>query len=461
MNRTLRRILIGAGALSICLAASLTLTSCSEDGLSAYEIAVENGYEGTEEEWLESLNGTDGTDGEDATTETTYEMYTTLVSTGEYSGTYGEFLSEYIGGNYDLSYLMNRSLLSTVSITMVFEVESSSGFRPGSSSSSTTEETYAGSGVIYSVDTEEGDAYIITAYHNIYLSDSTNEDNICTDISCYLYGQEDDESYAMEATYIGGDISTDIAILKIDDSEILKGNEYVTSVTFGEYDNLYIGETVYAVGNNYGEGISANDGTLSLLSYDCTYEIDDYTATVRSFRYDAATNSGNSGGGVYNEYGELIGIVNCKMQSTGVEGMQYAVPVSVFEGLAYKVVSNYEANATTSNTKVSLQAEYSDTNSTVYLNTATGMYNTKADVVVSSVTASGVLATAGLQEGDVITSLELNPNGANNHTKEILHYYDIDEFLYWADKDDTLTINYTRDGVELTTTITLSYAETM
>ena len=456
MNKTLRRIIIGAGAISLSLAAAFTLTSCNE-GMSAYEIAVENGYEGTEEEWLISLQGSDGSDGSDAETETTYDMYEALVNSGEYSGTYSEFLKEYIGGNYDLSYLMNKSLLSTVSITMNFEVQQMSGFRPGSSSSSITTETYAGSGVIYEVDTNEGDAYIITAYHNIYNSDSITSDNICTDITCYLYGDDD----GMTAQYIGGDISTDIAILKIDDSDVLKDNQYVTSVTFGEYDNLYIGETVYAVGNNYGEGISANAGTLSLLSYDCTYEIDDYTATVRSFRYDAATNSGNSGGGVYNEYGELIGIVNCKMESTGVEGMQYAVPVSVFEGLAYKVVSNYEKNNTTTNSKVSLQAEYSDTNSTVYLNTATGMYNSKSEVVVESLTSGGVLQDAGLIEGDVITSLELNPNGANRHSKQILHSYDIDEFLYWANKDDTLAINYTRNGLEMSTTITLSYSYTM
>jgi len=68
---------------------------------------------------------------------------------------------------------------------------------------------------------------------------------------------------------------------------------------------------------------------------------------------------------------------------------------------------------------------------------------------------------AGLIEGDVITSLELNPNRANSHVKQILHSYDIDEFLYWANKDDTLTINYTRNGLEMSTTVTLSYSYTM
>lgn len=460
MNRTLRRILIGSGAATCALLASLSLVSCGNNGKSAYEIAVENGYEGTEEEWLESLNGTDGTDGSDASTETTYEMYETLVASGEFSGTYGTFLKTYLGNTYNIDALMNQSLMQNVSIITTWEVQTS-GFGPGRSSTTTTESSASGSGVFYQIDTNEGDAYIITAYHMVYDSTSTAEDGIASDIKCYIYGSESDSDQAMEATFIGGDLSEDIAILKIDDSEILKDNDLVESVTFGNADNLFIGESVFAVGNNKGQGLSANEGTLSLLSYDATYSISDYTATVRSFRYDAATNAGNSGGAVYNEYGELIGIVNCKMETTGVEGMQYAVPVSVVEGLAYHVVENYESTNKTTNTKVSLQATYEDDNSVAYINQATGMYNTKADVVVSKLESDGVLENAGLQVGDIIESLEINPDGANNHTKTINHYYEIDEFLYWASKDDTIKITYKRNGELYSVTTTLSYAAEM
>ncbi len=454
------------GTLSCaCLFSVVALTSCSlnskgEDGKSAYEIACENGFEGTEAEWLASLKGTNGTDGSNASSETTYEMYQRLVESSEFSGTYGEFLKNYLGNSYDLNSLMNSSLVQNVAIVTSFEVktQSSNGFI-GKPSTTYTTQTYQGSGVIYQLDKEEGDAYIITAYHVIYESDAKQEDGICTDITCYLYGADSDG--AMEATFIGGDISCDIAVLKIDNSDVIKNNSYINPVTFAESSNMYIGESVYAIGNNKGQGLSANAGTLSLLSYTCEYEISDYTASVRSFRYDAATNAGDSGGAVYNEYGELLGIINCKMETAGVEGIQYAVPVSTVEPLVYKVVRNYEQNNSTSNTKTKLQITTQDTSSQVYLNEATGKYDTKATVKVYSLTTGGVAEAAGLQVGDIITKIELNPGEANNHTKVVKHGYDISEFLYWAFKGDTLRVTITRDSVEQTIDITLSYADTI
>ncbi len=460
--RTIKRI----GVLSCaCLFSVLALTSCStsskgETGKSAYEIACDNGFEGTEAEWLASLKGTNGADGTNASSETTYEMYQRLVASSEFSGTYGEFLKDYLGNSYDLNSLMNSSLVQNVAIVSSFEVKTTtSGGFIGKPTTTYETQTYQGSGVIYDVDKEEGDAYIITAYHVIYESDAKQEDGICTDITCYLYGADSDG--AMEATFIGGDISCDIAVLKIDNSDIIKNNSYINAVTFADSANMYIGESVYAIGNNKGQGLSANAGTLSLLSYTCSYSISDYTASVRSFRYDAATNAGDSGGAVYNEYGELLGIINCKMETAGVEGIQYAVPVSIVEPLAYKIVRNYEQTNTTSNTKCKLQITTQDTSSQVYLNEATGKYDTKATVNVYSLTTGGVAEAAGLAVSDIITKVELNPNGVNNHSKVIKHGYDISEFLYWAFKGDTLRITFTRDGVEQTLDVTLSYVDSI
>lgn len=463
MVSTFRKI----GLLSVACTASLfALSSCSfnkgEDGKSAYEIACDNGFSGTEEEWLASLKGTDGTNGTNSVSETTYEMYQRLVASSEFSGTYGEFLTNYLNKTYDLNTLMNQSLVQNVSIITSYEVKTTSQGFIGKPTTSYTTQTYSGSGVIYDVDKEEGDAYIITAYHVIYESDAKQEDGICTDISCYLYGNEFDSDSKMEATFIGGDISCDIAVLKIDNSDIIKNNEYINAVTFADSSNMYIGESVYAIGNNKGQGLSANAGTLSLLSYTCEYEISDYQASVRSFRYDAATNGGDSGGAVYNEYGELLGIINCKMETTGVEGIQYAVPVSTVEPLVYKIVRNYEQSASTSNTKTKLQMTTIDSNSTIYKNEATGMYNTKSTVTIYALTEGGVAINAGLAVGDVITKVELNPGAStNNHTKVVKHGYDISEFLYWAFINDTLRVTYTRDGIENTIDITLSYTDSI
>ncbi len=462
MTNAFKKITIMTGITSIALASIFSLTSCKNSDtevVNAYDIAVANGYDGSESDWLASLKGTDGSDGEDAKTETAYSIYQSLLENTDYTGTYQEFLKEYMGENYSIDYYMNKSLMQSVEIVTTFTVTTTqTGFGPGRQQTTTQEQTYQGSGVFYSIDTTEGDAYIITAFHMIYESTSTSDNGICTNISCYLYGSDE----AMSATYIGGDISNDIAILKIDDSDVLKDNTMVSEVTFGTYNNLYIGESIYAVGNNKGQGLSAAEGTLSLLSYNCSYEISDYDATVRSIRYDAANNSGNSGGGVYNEYGELIGIVDCKMEEEGIEGLQYAVPVSTVEPIAYHVVTNYEKTGSTSNEKVYLGIVSQDKNSTAYINPETNMYNTKSEVTVNTINSTSILNGSGIAVGDIITKLELNKGATtNNRVINVYHGYDISEFLYYAEKGDTLTITYESNGVEHTIDVTLTYTEAM
>ncbi len=382
----------------------------------------------------------------DTTTETTYDMYTKVVEEDSYEGSYYEFLTEVLGEDYSISKLMNKSLLNVVSISATWTVSSKST-NPWQRSSSSTEESAAGSGVIYDIDKESGDAYIITCYHVVYNSNTSTNNGISTNISCYLYGQEYDD-YKMEATYVGGSISNDIAVLKISNSSILKSS-LASAVSIGSSDTNYIGEDVYAVGNNYAEGLSANAGNISLLSNDCEYTIGTTTVDIRCIRIDCAINGGNSGGALFNEYGELSGIVNCKMESEEVDNMAYAIPVSLVEGLVKKIINNYENNIQTL-TKAYLGITLEKKNAYVYYNTSVGAYLTSGDITVYSI-ESNSSAYGVLKTGDIIKTATLN-----GETITINNTYDLSDFMYNASLGDILTLIIERDNTTYKVEITLN-----
>ena len=139
------------------------------------------------------------------------------------SENYAEFYPGSGSGDTDGVKPLSKTLLSTVNITC------------GSALS-----TSAGSGVIYSIDKEKGDAYIITNCHVIYGNNKTPS----KDIKVYLYGMEL-ASYAIPATYLGGSVTYDIAVIKITNSEVLK-NSYATAIEFESSDNVRVFDKVYA-----------------------------------------------------------------------------------------------------------------------------------------------------------------------------------------------------------------------
>ena len=168
----------------------------------------------------------------------------------------------------------------------------------------TSSAAVSGSGFIAS-----SDGYIITNYHVIQNAYEGNFDiNVMT---------HDGTKYI--ATVVGTEQDNDIAVLKID-------AEGLNPVTFGDSDELAVGDTVYAVGNPLGElEFSMSTGHVSAKDRAITTE--ESTTPINVFQIDAAVNSGNSGGGLFNLAGELIGIVNAKYSASGVEGLGFAIPI--------------------------------------------------------------------------------------------------------------------------------------
>ena len=180
--------------------------------------------------------------------------------------------------------------------------------------------------------------------------------------------------------------TSDVALLKID----AKG---LTPVTLGDSDTMQVGESVYAVGNPLGElTYTMTAGIISAL--DREIAADRYT-TLNMFQLDAAVNSGNSGGPVYNAAGQVIGIVTAKYNESGVEGLGFAIPINEAVQIAEELVNHGYVTG---------KAYFGITVTDIGESDAQ-KYNTVAGVYVYSVEEGSCAEKAGLQQGDVIVKL--------------------------------------------------------
>ncbi len=441
-----KKIVLSVAIILACVIAVCAFTACStsgSDGLSAYELAVQEGFEGTLTEWLESLKGSDGSDGvngidgQDVSIE---EIYSLAVENG-YEGSYLDFLKEYLSLDIeDNTVGVNTALLSSVNVVCGFETTETVYNPMTGPQQSTYSATSSGSGVIYTLDKEAGDAYIITNHHVVYYSKSNTADGISDNIQVLLYGSEYSD-YAIEASYVGGSSTYDIAVLKITGSEILKNSD-ARAVQIADYHTAYVGTTAYAIGNAAGEGISVTEGIISVDSEVISIS-DSTTGTSTSYRVmrvDAAINSGNSGGGLFNEQGQLIGIVNAKVSSTSIENIGYAIPVSIAVSAAQNIIDNCDGESVTTVQKYSLGIS-------VVAGSSKAVYdgNTLTTKIVEEVAVDSVDETSPLygqlEKGDVITSVSVN--GA---TINVDRTFKLVDSMLTVRAGDSIVIEITRNG---------------
>ncbi len=338
-----KRILIGLLSLT-CAFAALGLAGCRSD-TTAYELAVKNGFVGTEEEWLRSLHGDDGKDGEDLDAQALYEA----AKVNGFTGTFLDFCKELNISipQYNDTETIAENMLSCVSVYCGYSVTQTvtTGGYLGIGGSTTTQVQYgysAGSGVIVELNENAGSAYILTNYHVVYNIES-DQKGILEDIYIYPYGAytyfdpnpNGEKGDGIKATFVGGAMDYDIAILKVEGS---LNAENVREAKIGASEKVTVGEETYVIGNPAMKGISVTNGILSVDSEYITISALDNRdldldgkvdgVSYRVMRTSAAINSGNSGGGIFNTAGELIGIVNAKSSSTTVDNMGYALPIS-------------------------------------------------------------------------------------------------------------------------------------
>ena len=379
-------------------------------------------------------DGEDGKDGKDGVGAGESESNTIIIE----------------GEGSKVSAASSKGLRSAVSIFCTFTATvQQGGWRPGSSS--TTEEEYssAGSGVIYKLDKSKGDAFIITNYHVVYDSSSNTANGISDDISVYLYGSEI-LGREMKATYVGGSQYYDIAVLYIENSEVLRESEAVAA-HIADSDKIVVGENAIAIGNAQGYGIAASMGVVSVDSeyIDMTAADEKTQISIRVIRVDTAVNPGNSGGGLYNGLGELIGIVNAKMIDDSVENIGYAIPSNVAVSIAENIIYYCFGKEGERVQRAMLGITISTTDSKAVYDPDTATISVKETVTVHEVSEGG-LAYGAVIAGDVLVSAVLN-----GRTYEITRQHHVIDMMLDARVGDVVTMNVIRDGVETSVSFTI------
>lgn len=228
----------------------------------------------------------------------------------------------------------------------------------------------SGSGFIL---TEDG--YLLTNYHVVEGSSS---------IKATMY-----DGTAYDATLIGYDASNDIAVLKID-------AQGLTPVVLGDSNSMNVGDPVVAIGNPLGElTFSLTQGAISALDREITLS---GGTTMNLMQTDCAINSGNSGGALFNLYGEVVGITNAKyssnaMSEASIDNIGFAIPINSVRSIVESIIENgYIAKPYIGVTVMDVSAE-------------TQSYGLPKGAAIKDIVEDGPADKAGLKPNDIITAV--------------------------------------------------------
>ncbi len=236
-----------------------------------------------------------------------------------------------------------------------------------------TVEQGSGSGIIISED-----GYVVTNQHVI--DGATAVDVVLNTGDIY------------SATVVGQDAKTDLAVLKIDPGEVK-----LTAAVLGDSTTVEVGELAVAIGNPMGMEFSGSvtAGIVSAVNRSMTIE----GRTYNLIQTDAAINSGNSGGALINQYGEVIGINSVKLSTTGVEGMGFAIAISE----AKPIINDL------------MQSGYVTGRPLVGI----GITETRYGLFISSIQEGSGAEEAGLQVNDMILEVEGQKVSSTSEVNEI------------------------------------------
>ena len=278
----------------------------------------------------------------------------------------------------------------------------------------TSSSAVAGTGFIIT-----SDGYIMTNYHVI---EPAYENNYKITV---LF--KDGTSY--DASVTGFEEDSDVAVLKIDANDL-------SPVSIGNSDNIAVGDSVFAIGHPLGElDFSMTSGRVSALDRSIT--ADRNSAPINMFQFDAAINSGNSGGPVFNESGEVIGIATAKVGSSGVEGLGFAIPINDAADIANELITKGYVSG-----KAYLGVDIDTRYTSVYAQ----YYNLPEGAYVYNVESGSCAEKCGLAAGDIITQMGDEPIGSysdlNAAIKQFKSGESVEIVVYRANEYVTLTVTF-------------------
>ena len=316
----------------------------------------------------------------------------------------------------------NKILPSIVGIEVTYTATSNSIFGFGMPSTSTA--TATGSGIIISED-----GYILTnnhvvdksSYNSSYsyydLSDATS---VKVKLNNATYG--DDATF--DAKIVGKDSQTDLAVLKIDKTNL-------TAAEFADSSEAVVGEFVMAVGSPLGLDTTVTQGIISAVNREVESDGNKYTC----IQTDAAINSGNSGGALVNSDGKVVGINTLKLSGTGVEGIGFAIPINSTLDIIDELIQHNK-----------VLRPYIGISGIDLDDSTAQRYNLVLGVYVKTVQDFSPAEKCGLQSGDVIIKADGKDIKTMEELNEIKNLHKIGETI-------TLTVN--RNGQEKDFTVTL------
>lgn len=279
----------------------------------------------------------------------------------------------------------------------------------------TSEASGSGSGVVYTKD-----GYIITNYHVI----SSTLGNSSSKIEIFM---DNDSETAYNAALVGYNISSDLAVLKIDAKNL-------TPIEFADSDSLKVGQYVITVGSPGGLEFmdSVTYGVISGLNRVVSSDSD-----IKLIQTDAAINPGNSGGALVNSKGRLVGINSSKIVAEEFEGMGFAIPSNTVKKICDNIIS--KENSPEPYIGISISEKYTAE--------VLEYYGFPAGAVVLTVAENSPAKEAGLLKGDIITEF----NGI-----EIKDYTKLEDAVRDCVPGQTVKLKVYRDGKLYSAKITVS-----
>lgn len=230
------------------------------------------------------------------------------------------------------------------------------------------------------------------------------------------------------ATIVGADEQTDIAVLKIEASGLVPA-------VIADSDTMQVGDYVLAIGNPLGTlGGTVTNGIISATNREITI---DGVTLYNLLQMSAAVSPGNSGGGLFNENGELVAVVNAKSSSQNAEGLGFAIPVNTAMDVAQQLI---EKGYVSGRPSLGVMVQQVDASQVALVGFG------EPGVYIAGITQGSAAEKAGLERGDRIASVD---------GKEITTLSELSTFLRTKTAGETVEIGYVRDEVAHTTSLVL------
>ena len=352
------------------------------------------------------------------------EAKTALSDSSEQGTLTNAGTSSFSTSTYSKAQIIELTAPSVVGIDTYYTVTNSMGNyfgngnnTDGADGNSQQVQVGSGSGIILT-----SDGYIVTCKHVVDGAET---------ITVIL---NDDTEY--DAQLVGSDSRSDLAVLKIEAAGL-------TSATLGDSDMLTVGEDVIAIGNPLGElRGTATSGIVSALSREVTVE----NMTMSLIQTDAAISPGNSGGGLFNSSGSLVGIVNAKASSSNSEGLGFAIPVSSVKTIISNLIDHGyvlgRAYLGVYTQDVSLSSGADDWGNSLF----GSMFGSSVSCVqIAQIVSGSAAESAGLKVGDLILKVDDTEISSNSVLSSVIANYN---------SGNTATLTIQRDGKEQTVSVT-------